>query len=498
MQASRARFARNTLVSLAVGGAFMFLISASCLYFVYKTQEFVAAAVQARQTRSAAVDLLLLIQTAESGQRGYLLSQNEMFLKPYEASVAQISSKFDVFAAALADTNYIHIDIEDLRTKIHRKIDEMNQTLQMTKSGDVANAIAIVRNEYGLGLMTEIREIVRNTIRESDEEIANQLQVQLQSATYLKMLTIIGSIAIVVLLVAVTRVIRKYVRDITAARLELEDLNDGLEVRVRERTEDLVKANHEIQRFAYIVTHDLRSPLVNIMGFTKELESTGDIIRTYMNTAPEALSDMNREDARLAVDEDMPEAIRFIRSSTEKMDGLINAILKISRDGRRKLKPELTDLKEIVRNTLEAQMHQLNDAGAKTEILIDIDRFVSDRASLEQVFSNLIDNAIKYREPTRPLEISIKAYLENRFRIIVEVTDNGRGIAAEDLERVFELFRRSGNQDVRGEGIGLAHVRSILGNLGSDISVTSELGAGTTFRIRLPANISNFLKNSGR
>src|SRR5690606_22085587 len=124
---------------------------------------------------------------------------------------------------------------------------------------------------------------------------------------------------------------------------EIEATNLSLEDRVRERTADLGRANEEIQRFAYIVTHDLRAPLVNIMGFTSELEASVVQLEDYMKDRPDD-GDPKLAEARIAATEDLPEAITFIRAATRKMDSLINAILKISREGRRRLKPETLDL----------------------------------------------------------------------------------------------------------------------------------------------------------
>jgi signal transduction histidine kinase len=279
----------------------------------------------------------------------------------------------------------------------------------------------------------------------------------------------------------------------------LESLNAGLEDRVKERTEDLIQANQEIQRFAYIVTHDLRAPLVNIMGFTSELDNALKSISTYFRDEEDgAVRDDIRQSATLAVTEDLPEAIQFIRTSTRKMDNLINAILKISRDGRRQLKPEYVDLEALIKASADVIQHQVLDASGEVSIKVKARNLISDRFSLEQVMSNLFDNAVKYRDTGRPLKLSVYAYPASRFTIGIEVSDNGRGIAQEDHERVFELFRRSGAQDSPGEGIGLAHVRSLIRNMGGDIHVKSELGKGTTFMIRLPSDLSQYVRSHGQ
>src|SRR3546814_14407516 len=105
------------------------------------------------------------------------------------------------------------------------------------------------------------------------------------------------------------------------------------------------------------------------MGFTSELDATLAAVRSYVLADEDTdLSEDQIRDARLAVEEDLPEAIGFIRSSTKKMDALINAILKISRDGRRELRPEKIDLAEMLENTTASINHQVDGAGGKIKI----------------------------------------------------------------------------------------------------------------------------------
>jgi signal transduction histidine kinase len=167
------------------------------------------------------------------------------------------------------------------------------------------------------------------------------------------------------------------------------------------------------------------------------------------------------------------------------MDRLINAILKLSREGRRVLTPEPVDMAALVAGIVASVRHQTTDAGAEIIVQDKLPGLFSDRLVLEQIFGNLIDNAVKYLDPSRPGRIQISARSE-AGRLIYEVSDNGRGIDARDHERIFELFRRSGIQDRPGEGIGLAHVRALTRRLGGLIAVRSEFGRGTTFEINLP------------
>ncbi|MHB2167477.1 ATP-binding protein [Alsobacter sp. R-9] len=260
----------------------------------------------------------------------------------------------------------------------------------------------------------------------------------------------------------------------------LRAVNANLEAIVAARVADLKAANEEIQRFAYIVSHDLRSPLVNVMGFTSELEDARSVVAQWLETIETAVPPA----VSAAVGEDIPEAIAFIRASTGRMDRLINAILRLSREGRRTLAPETIRLRELVASLAESLAPRADATGASVTVG-DLPDVVSDRLALEQVFANLLDNALKYLRPDVPGRIHVRGW-EDGPNIRVAVVDNGRGVEARDFERIFDLFRRAGAQDVPGEGIGLAHVRALVRRLGGVVSLSSEPGEGTTFIVTLP------------
>jgi signal transduction histidine kinase len=276
----------------------------------------------------------------------------------------------------------------------------------------------------------------------------------------------------------------------------LRDNNINLEATVDERTADLREANNEIQRFAYIVSHDLRSPLVNIMGFTSELEQLRtDIFRRIALLSQAAATaspapvvaggvepNLEGEDSQLS--QDFSEALEFIKSSIAKMDRLISAILNLTREGRREFEPVPIDTRELIEGIVATVAHQAAEAEAQIRIS-PLPEIVSDRLALEQIFSNLIDNALKYLKPGVPGDVSIRGRTKLGFAIF-EIADNGRGIDPRDHQRIFDLFRRAGTQDKPGQGIGLAHVRALVRRLGGTMSVQSELNSGSTFTITLP------------
>ena len=225
-------------------------------------------------------------------------------------------------------------------------------------------------------------------------------------------MTIAGSGLVIALAGISIFLVRRSARARDAAEALLRDNNLNLEATVDERTADLREANNEIQRFAYIVSHDLRSPLVNIMGFTSELEELrADIFRRIAalgragaaSPAPagagEIEPELDAEDKQLS--QDFSEALGFIKSSIAKMDRLITAILNLTREGRREFEPVRIDTRELIEGIVTTVAHQAAEAEARIRIE-PLPNIVSDRLALEQIFSNLIDNALKYLKPGVP------------------------------------------------------------------------------------------------
>ncbi|CDN55278.1 Putative two-component sensor histidine kinase [Neorhizobium galegae bv. officinalis bv. officinalis str. HAMBI 1141] len=483
---------------LLVGGAILLAIVLSSFLLARTTQVYFEDVVKLRELRSAAADMQLFLRAAESGQRGFVLTQDAEFLIPYTTASAVIPRLRERLKTAAGKLDAVHVPFAELDPLIDDKLAEMQSTVEMVQKGNAVGAIEVIRGAYGRQLMEGITTILGTLLRDTDGRIGTGVDDLNDSATALQWITIGGGLMIILVIGGAIMIVGQHVHELQRARSEVEELNAGLEERVNERSEDLIQANREIQRYAYIVSHDLRAPLVNIMGFTSELDASLKSISTYVLADGTPLSETDVNDARVAVEQDLPEAIAFIRSSTKKMDGLINAILKISRDGRRELKPERIDLGELLEATAASIYHQVSEAGGEVNISVAQARgLITDRFSLEQIFGNLFDNAVKYKHPDRPLNLSVKAMPLGRAAMRIEVSDNGRGIAQEDHERVFELFRRSGVQDQQGEGIGLAHVRSLVRNLGGEITVTSTLGGGTTFVIRLPTDLSHYVRSNG-
>ena len=484
-------FVQSTIGLLFVGFLALLGIVGMTFWLGERAQVYFNEAMEARDTRGAAVELRNAIQTAESSQRGFLFTGNEIYLAPYQTARTLAKRQLESLTRMLAPYPDNKAAVDRLTTVLDEKFNEMEVTINMKRNREDTEALGIVRSNRGKALMDEANIFLSGIISAADQRLTAGVAEQRENAAWLRLFSIIGGVVIVVVIAGAAVAVLRYTRELGQARDEVTVLNAGLEERVKDRTADLARANDEIQRFAYIVTHDLRAPLINIMGFTKLLEESAQSLQALIDRQEPANDDGDTvvKHARTAATEDLPEAIGFIQSSTRKMDSLINAILKLSREGQRTLRPERINLEDVIAASAAAIQHQLSEAGGEISIDLAVPPMTSDRLSLEQIIGNLLDNAVKYRAKDRPLRIEVRARVGRGDRVSIEITDNGRGIAEADRQRVFELFRRAGPQDQPGEGIGLAYVLTVVRNLGGEITLTSEPGKGTTFLVVLPRHL---------
>jgi PAS domain S-box-containing protein len=284
------------------------------------------------------------------------------------------------------------------------------------------------------------------------------------------------------------------VRDGTARRKyedALKRLNQELEERVRARTAELAdrnlqlaQKNEENETFVYSVSHDLRSPLVNLEGFSEELAvSLRDLTRLL---ADERIPADIRTRAAVLVGEGMPESVSFIRAAVTRLSRIIDALLRLSRAGRVEYQPQVVDVAGVVRRVADALHGTATEK--KAEVVIgELPTAWGDPTAVEQVFANLVVNALNYLDPTRAGRVEVGAGAAADGRQTYIVRDNGLGIPAAHLGRLFQAFQRLHPDKAPGEGMGLAIVRRILERLSGTIRVESAVGEGTTFVVSLPA-----------
>ncbi|RVQ69100.1 GHKL domain-containing protein [Croceicoccus ponticola] len=436
------------------------------------------------QTQATISRISTLNEQTETGRRGYLINGDRSF-----GAITRIA------------TDALQIEVDRAAPMVQGFPDQQERFARLSQMVDERQAIvdrllalpperlsdAAAENfdlDPGVQLTRKIRTLALEMLNVEKDRLSLRNRSQLDS---LKRFYAVGGIALLLLVAVMATVVVVMVRHnraIADAEAELRVANEGLEGAVAERTTDLRRANAEIQRFAYIVSHDLRSPLVNVLGFTSEMDAARAVIQKHLDNLRESHPELATKDLAYAVEEDLPEALGFIRTSTEKMDRLINSILDLSRQGRRVLTPENLDMRQLTGNVADTLYQRAQEEDA-TILIGELPEVESDRMAVEQIMSNLLENAIKYLSPDRKGEIRIEGG-RSFGQVHFDVIDNGRGIAPNDHERVFDLFRRSGKQDKPGEGIGLANVRALAHRLGGNVTVESELDRGATFRLSLP------------
>ena len=270
------------------------------------------------------------------------------------------------------------------------------------------------------------------------------------------------------------------------------------------RATDLARVNRELSQtardnemFVYSVSHDLRSPLVNLQGFSRELTRSCDELRVALADAPVPAE--VRERTLGIVDRDVAESIRYIRTAVTRAAGIIDALLRLSRAGRVEYHVRPVELATTVATVLDAMRTTIAERGARVEVR-PLGTIYGDPTAVEQIVANLLHNALSYLDVSREGRIEIGmidrvpptavgpppgAWEEGCD--IMYVRDNGSGIPESHMPKIFVAFQRLQPAKVQGEGIGLALVRRMVERHHGAIWVESAEGRGSTFYVALPA-----------
>ncbi len=296
-------------------------------------------------------------------------------------------------------------------------------------------------------------------------QVAAQLHMTLGAAAlYDHHFNIGHTLKIVAYLVPFVGLASEYIG--TYCALSIESERRALTTAQLERANVLLtQRTAEMEQFAYTVSHDLKSPLVTILGFSTHV--TGAIERGESNLA---LKHMDR-----------------ITRAARRMSELIDDLLELGRVGRVRSRLEAVPLEELITSAVESCRQRFPNSVMEIAVQSNLPTITAYRGRLQQVFENLLSNAVKYGSANPNPRVEVRAWHGNGS-LQVTVSDNGQGIAAEHHSRVFELFQRL-EKDTAGTGIGLAIVKRIVELHEGTISVASAEGEGATFRITLPGAV---------
>ena len=284
----------------------------------------------------------------------------------------------------------------------------------------------------------------------------------------------------------------KVTRDMTLRKQNEEritNLTHELERRVREldaANRELAQRNAENESLVYSVSHDLRSPLVNLQGFSQELMITAEAIRTLLKTS--SMAEDLRAEALALVGTDLDESVAFISDAVKHLGNIIDGLLRLSRVGRVEYERAPVDMRELIQELLSAMHATVARSGAHIE-LGDLPVVTGDRNAIGQIIANLLGNALKSLDPTRPGVVQISA---SGSPPVFALRDNGIGIPQDYRPKMFQVFQQVHPAPNRGEGMGLAIVRRIVERHGGRVWYESTPGLGSTFFFTLepPATVS--------
>ncbi|MGB0748952.1 MAG: CHASE3 domain-containing protein [Magnetospiraceae bacterium] len=455
---------------LGVSRSGQFSLLAAALAFVllvlttfYLSHKSTVAADWVSHTHDVQDDLIKLFskaQDAETGQRGYLLTRDVAYLAPYNEAISDIGTALNTLRRLTSDNPEQQDRLDRLQPVIDLKLAELGRTISLSRDGRHPEAIAIVESDEGKRYMDGIRAIIDDMYQHEKD----LLKTRIESLDKLTLGTTAGFIgAIITALVFLVYALRQIAIHLAErTRLELSLLN---------AVSEADKANQAKSEFLAAMSHELRTPLNGICGFAAMIsgEALGGITnKRYVEYA------------------------RDIETSGQHLLKIVNDILDLSKieAGETQINPVYFDLAmvmEEVKNLIRPHSGR-NVDDIIINIAEDAKHIYADQRSIQQILINLLSNADKYTPMDR--FILLRAHRENPDLVIIEVADEGSGIAPESLDTVLMPFgqaRDSAEIAHEGTGLGLPIVRHLVDLHGGTFDLKSDLGKGTIVTITLPS-----------
>lgn len=428
----------------------------------------------------------LSVVQAESGQRGYLLTQDDDYLAPYYDAVAQIESQTDYVRSLNSEIEGQAERIATLILLVESKIAELKSTVQLALNDKEERAMLILNSHKGRDLYREIRVLVNDI---QDRELlfkVSHFSKLAQIKNEAKITFAITAITSALLIGGMFLLARLNLKNAAVYRAEPEMQNETLASKVTERTQELTlysdelsRSNRELEEFAFVASHDLQEPLRKIQAFSDRLESM------FKDELGEKGTDY----------------IARMKNAAQRMSNLINDLLEFSRVTTRGIDFTDTNLNSILNDILSDLEIAINESNAQV-ITVDMPIIQADPSQMHQLFLNLISNAVKFRAPNvNPvIDISFERISEfsedHNSKVswhVITVKDNGIGFSAEYADKIFVPFQRlHGRSQYKGTGIGLSVCRRIVERHGGTITAISTPNEGATFIIKLPVDAELF------
>lgn len=430
---------QTTIILLAVGFLALLGIVGTTIWLGERARVYFDDVIEARDTRGSAVDLRDAVRTAESSQRGFVLTGNEIYLAPYDAAKSQAVRQLDTLRGRLAGFPDTAPMLGRLGSVIAEKIAEMDQTIALKKDGRDADALNLFRTNRGKALMDEANVFLYGIILAADERLTTGGAEQSANATMLRAVSTGSAIVIVLVIGVVVVTVTRYTRENTQVRAVINELNTGLERRVEQRTADLARARDRAEVLLAEVNHRVANSLSLVAALVK-LQSNA----VQEKAAKDALAETQS---------------RIFAIS------LVHRRLYSSSDVRVVLLDEyLTSLLDHLETSMRAEGH-----GASLRYEIEPLKLPTDASiNLGVVLVEWVTNAFKYAYPEHPGEVRVRlrARPDGSAELVVE--DDGVGRGAEG--------------SVKGTGLGTRIVNAMAATMGAQIEYQPRM-PGTAARL---------------
>jgi signal transduction histidine kinase len=425
-------------------------------------------------------DILNLIVTSESSQRGFLLTGQDPYLKRFERNIDRANTQIGQLRASTSDNPVQQKNVDRLNALVTKRMALMRKVLTLRPGRGLLPDEAVAGMSEGAAVMSEISQTSRAIRSEEDRLLLQRAAMVTASRREVTGCIVTGILLNLILLYWAYRSTKQFLVARDLAEFEVRQLNAKLERRVQERTaeleaanEQLRRSNEDLTRFAYVASHDLQEPLRTVGSYA------GLLARRY--------------EGRL--DDQADKYIRFVVDGAKRMQLLVQDLLEYSRTGTQALNYTKVDLGQVVQQVKDNL--RLAIAERKAQITSgSLPVIDGDGAKLTLVLQNLIANALKFSKPELPPEIHIDARREADVWS-VSVQDNGIGFEPAYAEKIFVIFQRlHGVGTFPGTGIGLAICKRIIEGHGGQISATSTPGVGSRFSFSIPIPHRSFVRSA--
>ncbi|MGH8523163.1 MAG: sensor histidine kinase [Gammaproteobacteria bacterium] len=418
---------------------------------------------------------LSTVKDAETGQRGYLITGEEIYLEPYREALGDIDRQIGRLRQLTVDNPVQQRWIAHLDSLILDRLAILDTGLSLRREQGFEAARQWTLTGRGREAMADMRTHIDKMKTEERGLLFRRIEESRESGRKALIGLTIETVLALFLVLLVSYLIRRDLRERERAERALRAAHDELERRVQERTQELERSNRELQDFAFIASHDLQEPLRKIQTF-------GDRLKAKHG---EALEAQGRD------------YLERMQNAARRMHRLINDLLTFSRVAAKAQPFVPVALEEVAREVLGDLEARIEETGGQVEVG-ELPTVEADPLQMRQVLQNLIGNALKFHYPEQPPRVQVRGAIIDGSESAAEgtatdgicqiaVEDNGIGIDEKYQDKIFTPFQRlHGRGEYEGTGMGLAVCRKIVERHGGTITFTSTPGSGTIFLVTLP------------